>query len=92
MDENFIGGFFPQARPVSPAPPLPPKDHPQQDGEPHPSVSPHDLAHRSAVERSRFLRVARMDPHLQVTHFGCQFTHLSEQVSSLWLVPCSGML
>jgi len=65
MRENFIGGFnVPHSR--SPAPPAPPpKDHTYyQPGQS--SITSSQLTHMSAVERSHKLRVARMNPHLQV--------------------------
>ena len=73
MQENFIGGLRIQAPPRSPRPPeLPPKDkryqpRPNYDGLPSP-ITPTDLAHMTAVERSQMLRIARMEPHLQVGH------------------------
>lgn len=73
MDERFIGGFHTQP-PSSPLPPpLPPKDYVyhapqhQYQQQPHQStISTSQLAQMSAVERSQTLRIARMDPHLQV--------------------------
>jgi len=73
MQENFIGGLRIQTPPRSPRPPeLPPKDkryqtQPDYDGLPSP-ITPTELAHMTAVERSRMLRIARMEPHLQVRH------------------------
>ncbi|KIY65027.1 hypothetical protein CYLTODRAFT_76394 [Cylindrobasidium torrendii FP15055 ss-10] len=70
MDEYFIGGFHPHSgRPTSVAPPLPPKDRiysaPPFYGKPQNTVSPAELTRLTAVERSRLMRVARMEPHLQ---------------------------
>ncbi len=69
MDENFIGGFHPHvpSRAPSPAPPLPPKDRINYAERPQPTVTPTQLTQMSAIERSRTLRVARMNPHLQVS-------------------------
>lgn len=69
MEESFIGGFRTQP-PSSPhPPPLPPKDytyHAPQHQHHQSTISTSQLAHLSAVERSQTLRVARMEPHLQV--------------------------
>ncbi|EPQ58419.1 hypothetical protein GLOTRDRAFT_36442 [Gloeophyllum trabeum ATCC 11539] len=68
MDERFIGGF---AAPPSPLPPaVPPKDNDyfgtQTQTSSQPSyLDPSHLTHLSAVERSRSLKGARMEPHLQ---------------------------
>ncbi|KAK7467073.1 hypothetical protein VKT23_004134 [Stygiomarasmius scandens] len=67
MDEQFIGGFHPGLPAPSPVPPeLPPKDRPSgHGGSIQPTLSNAQLTKLSAVERSRFLQVARMNPHLQ---------------------------
>ncbi|KAJ3726024.1 hypothetical protein C8R42DRAFT_424597 [Lentinula raphanica] len=70
IDEQFIGGFLPPPSPVPP--PLPVKDdiytdpsfHLPSGVESQKSISSSQLSRLSAVERSRTLRVARMDPHL----------------------------
>lgn len=85
MHENFIGGFYPGQPPPSPAPPaLPPKDylyaqpgyHVQQPTQS--TITSSQLSHMTAVERSQTLRVARMNPHLQV----CCLTSTAQQNSS----------
>ncbi|KIK59848.1 hypothetical protein GYMLUDRAFT_74300 [Collybiopsis luxurians FD-317 M1] len=70
LDEQFIGGFLPPPSPVPP--PLPAKDEMYNDSAFHvggngiqKSISSSQLSRLSAVERSRTLRMARMDPHLQ---------------------------
>uniref|UniRef100_A0A0W0F8X0 PhoD-like phosphatase domain-containing protein n=1 Tax=Moniliophthora roreri TaxID=221103 RepID=A0A0W0F8X0_MONRR len=70
MDESFIGGFHPQMPPPSPVPPaLPPKDGLSYDRpgyrQTQPSISASELTKMSAIERSKTLRIARMNPHLQ---------------------------
>ncbi|KAJ7752003.1 hypothetical protein B0H16DRAFT_1663119 [Mycena metata] len=71
VDGNFIGGFHPNMRPSTPAPPLPPKDDIYtQPGyhvgrTPKSSVTSSNLTTMSAIERSQALRMPRMDPHLQ---------------------------
>jgi len=86
MNESFIGGFHHQ-HPPSPRPPaLPPKDFPyslhhQHANVPHslqPTISPSQLTHLTAVERSQTLRVARMEPHLQV--FSPRFVYLNPAI------------
>jgi len=69
MDEQFIGGFHPGLPAPSPVPPeLPPKDRPSgYGGSIQPTLSNAQLTKLSAVERSRFLQVARMNPHLQAS-------------------------
>ncbi|KAJ3744607.1 hypothetical protein DFH05DRAFT_1534942 [Lentinula detonsa] len=70
IDEQFIGGFLPPPSPVPP--PLPVKDEIYTDPSFHlpsgvssqKSISSSQLSRLSAVERSKTLRVARMDPHL----------------------------
>ncbi|KAJ3991526.1 hypothetical protein F5050DRAFT_1802118 [Lentinula boryana] len=70
IDEQFIGGFLPPSSPVPP--PLPVKDEIYTDPSFHlpsgvssqKSISSSQLSRLSAVERSKTLRVARMDPHL----------------------------
>ncbi|KAF9050660.1 hypothetical protein BDZ89DRAFT_1057108 [Hymenopellis radicata] len=82
MDENFIGGFHPHvpSRAPSPAPPLPPKDRINYAERPQPTVTPAKLTQMSAIERSRTLRVARMNPHLQVlTHVLSRYDTIDEQ-------------
>lgn len=73
MREDFIGGFHVNQPPRSSRPPaLPPKDsiytqpgyHVQQPSQS--TITSSQLSHMSAVERSQTLRVARMEPHLQV--------------------------
>lgn len=65
MNENFIGGFaYPPHTPPPPA--VPPKDY----GFPQPhmtqsTITIPQLTKMSAIERSKTLRVARMEPHLQ---------------------------
>lgn len=72
MDESFIGGFHPHipSRAPSPAPPLPPKDRIQPGFNSSQgsqlTMSSSEMTHLSAIERSKLLRVARMNPHLQV--------------------------
>ena len=75
MQENFIGGLRIQAPPRSSRPPeIPPKDkryqpQPDYDGLPTPTtLTPTELSHMTAVERSQKLRIVRMEPHLQVRH------------------------
>lgn len=71
MDESFIGGFHPHipSRAPSPAPPLPPKDRIQPGFNSSQgsqlTMSSSEMTHLSAIERSKLLRVARMNPHLQ---------------------------
>lgn len=61
MPGNFVGGF----RAPTPTPPIPPpKDPLYTQGQS--SVTSTQLTHMTAVERSQMLRVARLDPHLQV--------------------------
>lgn len=82
MDESFIGGF--KQPPPSPRPPtVPPKEHHYFNGAHMPqaahytpstqssslTVSTSQLSGMSAVERSQVLRIARMEPHLQVCWF-----------------------
>ncbi|KAL1680859.1 hypothetical protein EV122DRAFT_206983 [Schizophyllum commune] len=66
MDESFIGGFHPH---VPAGPPVPSKDGYRQraasDSRTQTSIASSQLTHMSAVERSKVLRVARMEPHLQ---------------------------
>ncbi|TFK55220.1 hypothetical protein OE88DRAFT_1780304 [Heliocybe sulcata] len=71
MDERFIGGFATTA-PPSPLPPaVPPKDHeyfgrPRQDSSARSYTSvASQLAGMSPIERSKLLKAARMEPHLQ---------------------------
>lgn len=68
MRDNSVGGFH-TSRIATPAPL--PKDHPQRHSSPggQSSITSAQLTHMSAVERSKKLRVARMNPHLQVTLF-----------------------
>lgn len=75
IDEQFIGGFLP---PPSPGPPpLPAKDDVYNDPtfrlpdeiKSQKSISSSQLSRLSAVERSRILRVARMEPHLMVSMY-----------------------
>ena len=72
MRDNSVGGFH-TSRIASPAPL--PKDHisshPQRHSSPggQSSITSAQLTHMTAVERSKKLRVARMNPHLQVTLF-----------------------
>lgn len=71
MNETFVGGFSAELPPPIP----PPKDYvvhnvpSQQNGQlriaSQPRLSTSTLTHKSAVERSHLLRVARMEPHLQ---------------------------
>jgi hypothetical protein len=66
MDESSIGGFRRELSSVSIPPPPPPKDV-------YSTITPSDgssvwssrLSGMTAVERSKALRTARMDPHLQ---------------------------
>jgi len=71
MYERHIGGL-----PPSPPPPaLPPKDYPYnlsnydrlQIQPSQSAITTSQLIHMTAVERSEALRVARMEPHLQVS-------------------------
>ncbi|EMD34460.1 hypothetical protein CERSUDRAFT_97712 [Gelatoporia subvermispora B] len=71
VEEPFVGGFarppsFPVPQPGPPA--VPPKDGVWllEDGQTHaPQITLSDSAQMSAVERSKNLRVRRMDPYLQ---------------------------
>lgn len=85
MDETFIGGFS-IGRAPSPAPPaLPPKDDMYNrpgyhiGSRIHPSISSSQLTSMSAVERSKTLRIARMEPHLQV----CVLSRLERRVLTI---------
>ncbi|KAF5391297.1 hypothetical protein D9757_001947 [Collybiopsis confluens] len=86
MDERFIGGFLP---PPSPAPPpLPAKDDIYNDtsfhlggGSVQKTISSTELSRLSAIERSKTLRVARMDPHLQAIH-GWAITQLQNSLAA----------
>lgn len=97
MDESFIGGFFPQAsiRAGSPMPPeLPPKDDIYKhsafpSSQTSSTITTGQLTTMTAVERSKILRIARMDPHLQVSASHLTQHNLAERLSSSWLDPCS---
>lgn len=81
MNEGFPGGFKPVNPDKFGPPPAPPKEYVKKymdmngHGKQHPvpakisakaSASSSRLTHKSAVERSQALRIARMDPHLQL--------------------------
>lgn len=75
MNDGFVGGFRPDPNTLTPPPIPPPKDYVARDmpsnenGQTRlasqPRLSTSTMTHRSAVERSHMLRVARMEPHLQ---------------------------
>jgi len=95
MDESFIGGFRTQPPSFAGPPPLPPKDFIYNAPHKHiqSTISTSQLTHMSAVERSQTLRVARMEPHLQVffpsfcllnlSHISSSCAVLSSSMSSL---------
>ncbi|KZT28528.1 hypothetical protein NEOLEDRAFT_1154428 [Neolentinus lepideus HHB14362 ss-1] len=71
MEDRFIGGFASTA-PPSPLPPaVPPKDHDyfgtqtQDSSTKSYSTGPNQLTQMSPVERSKILKSARTEPHLQ---------------------------
>lgn len=73
MNDGFVGGFRDYNASVPPTPP--PKDYVVRDAQSdeneqsrqagQPRISTSTLTHKSAIERSHLLRVARMEPHLQ---------------------------
>ncbi|KAF5330481.1 hypothetical protein D9619_005986 [Psilocybe cf. subviscida] len=64
MNEAFIGGFRSGDPGMPPA--LPPKDYTHVPPPPPQAIiTPSRLANMSAIERSKMLRIARMEPNLQ---------------------------
>jgi len=67
MDEAYIGGFHPALRPITPTgPPVPHKDARYTHHLTPNTISPAELRTKTPQERSSILRVARMEPHVQV--------------------------
>lgn len=93
MDEQFIGGFYPSSSPAPP--PLPLKDEIYNDptfrlgvNASQRSISSSQLSQLTAVERSKMLRIARMNPHLQVSKSFHSRALSIISFSSSWLGPC----
>lgn len=65
LDESWIGGFHPSLK-AAEGPPVPHKDARYTHHTPINTISPAELRTKTPQERSAILRVARMEPHLQV--------------------------
>ena len=93
IEESLIGGLKRSLFSHKP-PAVPPKEHRHpSSSSPSPNVTytPAQLVNMSAVDRSKALRAARMDPHLQVCAMLSYLTPLSAVHFSSCAVHCSSM-